>query len=168
MRFRTALGIALLTTFAGACSSALQSPAASTDSAPINEIRTKFQAAYNAGDAAAVAALYADDGVTQPDHAPAVSGKANIEKAMQEAFSQAAMNIAITPTDTEVNGDVAHEHGTFTTTVTPKAGGAPMTSEGKYLVIIERQADGTWKIVHDIDNSSTPPPAAAATPAPAQ
>jgi len=55
-------------------------------------------------------------------------------------------------------GDMAHEHGTYTATATPKAGGEPTTDNGKYLVIFERGADGTWRLVHDIDNSSEPEP----------
>jgi uncharacterized protein (TIGR02246 family) len=139
-----------------------QETAASTDPTPINDIRSRFQAAYNAGDAAAVAALFADDAVSMPDHEPALEGKAAIEKRMQEVFAQYSPSISITPGETEVHGDVAHEHGTYTIELTPKAGGTAMKDNGKYLVILKREADGTWKIHHDIDNSSNPPPGAPA------
>jgi uncharacterized protein (TIGR02246 family) len=155
------LGVAVIAT---ACSQAPAPPAApETDAAPIDAVRNQFQTAYNAGDAAAVAALYADDAVMQPDHHAAVVGKAAITQYYQDAFSQAAMNISITPGQTERMGNMAHEHGTFTVTVTPKAGGNAMTDQGNYLVILEQGADGVWKLAHDIDNSDHPP-----APAPAK
>lgn len=149
-------------TLTAACSQA-PAPAPETDIAPINELRNQFLTAYNAGDAAAVGALYADDAVYQPDHHAAVSGKAAITQYYQEAFGQAALNVTIVPGETERRGDMAHEHGTFTVTVTPKSGGNAMTDRGNYLVIFRRGADGSWKVVHDIDNSDHPP-----APAPAK
>jgi len=32
-----------------------------------------------------------------------------------------------------------------------------MSTEGRYLVVLQRQADGSWKIARDIDNTATPP-----------
>ena len=138
-----------------------QTPNASTDPAPINEVRTKFQAAYNAGDASAVAALYTDDAVSLPDHHPAVQGKAAIQSYLQETFAQYAATMAITPSDTEIVGNFAHEHGTYTIKVTPKSGGETVADDGKYVVILKRGADGAWKIHHDIDNSNRMPAAPA-------
>jgi ketosteroid isomerase-like protein len=45
--------------------------------------------------------------------------------------------------------------------MTPKAKGKPMEESSKYLVILKRQADGSWKISRDIENSNTPMPAPA-------
>jgi ketosteroid isomerase-like protein len=42
--------------------------------------------------------------------------------------------------------------------IAPKAGGTPMEDAGKYLVILQRQPDGGWKVTRDIDNSSRPLP----------
>jgi uncharacterized protein (TIGR02246 family) len=155
------------TLLAAAC--ATQTPAPSTDTAPIDEIRGKFQTAYNAGDAAGIAALYAEDAVTQPDQRPEIRGRANIEKDLQQTFSQMSFNLQITPGETEIVGDIAHEHGTYTMTITPKAGGAPMPVNGKYLIILRRQADGAWKVIHDMDNTSAEhAPAAAPAAAPAK
>jgi uncharacterized protein (TIGR02246 family) len=143
-----------------ACGGATQEQAASApaDPAPINELRAKYQAAYNAGDAAAVAALFTDDAISLPDHHAAVQGKAAIQQYLQEIFTQYAATMTIAPVDTEISGNLAHEHGTFTITVTPKAGGDTVTDDGKYVVILKRGVDGVWKIHHDIDNSNRMPP----------
>ncbi|MCL5005750.1 MAG: hypothetical protein M1404_04390 [Acidobacteria bacterium] len=50
-------------------------------------------------------------------------------------------------------GDWAYERGNITETVTPKSG-KPLERSLKYLAILNRQADGAWKIHLDIDNSN--------------
>jgi ketosteroid isomerase-like protein len=32
------------------------------------------------------------------------------------------------------------------------AGGKPVTTKGKYVVVWKKQADGKWKVIEDIDN----------------
>ena len=39
-------------------------------------------------------------------------------------------------------GDWAFDRGQFTMTLTPKAGPADVTEHGKYLVLLQKQADG--------------------------
>jgi uncharacterized protein (TIGR02246 family) len=138
------------------CTSSTPQPT-TTDTAPIDDVRNRYVAAYNAGDAAGVAALFAEDAVSMPDHAPALMGRAAIENSMKQTFAQNTVNITVTPGETEITGDIAHEHGTFSVTVTPKAGGNAMTETGKYLVILKRGSDGTWLVHHDIDNTNAPP-----------
>lgn len=58
-----------------------------------------------------------------------------------------------TPLETQVAGDWAYERGNITETVTPKSG-KPLERSLKYLAILNRQADGAWKIHLDIDNSN--------------
>jgi uncharacterized protein (TIGR02246 family) len=144
---------------AAACGGAAPEPAASAaaDPAPINELRANYLAAYNAGDAAAVAALFADDAISLPDHHAALQGRAAIQEYFEGIFAQYAVTMTVTPVDTEIIGDLAHEHGTYTIQVTPKAGGETVNDDGKYIVILKRGADGVWKIHHDIDNSNRMP-----------
>jgi len=125
------------------------------DPAPINDLRSRFQAAYSAGDAAAVAALYTDDAVSLPDHHEAIHGKAAIQQYLQETFAQVAANMTLTAPDLEISGDIAHETGSYTMTITPKRGGNAMTVTGKYLVVLKRQPDGLWRVHHDIDNTNS-------------
>jgi uncharacterized protein (TIGR02246 family) len=131
-----------------------QTATAPADPAPINNVRAQFQTAFNAGDAAAIAALYTDDAISLPDHHAALEGKAAIQQYLQGMFAQYTPNISITPGDTEITGDIAHEHGTYSLTMTPKAGGNAMSENGKYLIVLKRQADGSWKVHHDMDNAA--------------
>ena len=54
-----------------------------------------------------------------------------------------------------VAGDLAVENGTYEMTLLPK-GGKEMVDKGKYLTVWKKQADGSWKIVRDINNSDRP------------
>src|SRR5262245_49914592 len=112
----------------------------SGDPAVVNNVRNEFKSAFNAGDAAKVASLYATDAGIMPTHQPVISGRAGIEnydKAFVEMFT-AALNIA--PGETKVFGDRALDRGTYTIQLTPKTGGSPMMDEGKYLILLQRQA----------------------------
>jgi uncharacterized protein (TIGR02246 family) len=157
--------LALCAVVAAAACAGNTPQATTTDTAPIDEVRNRYVAAYNAGDAAGVAALFAEDAIDLPDHQPALEGRAAIENNLKEMFAQNTVAISITPDETEIVGDIAHEHGTFSVTITPKAGGGPMTDSGKYLVILKRGSDGAWLLHHGMDNTSVPPPQPAAAPA---
>lgn len=109
-----------------------------------------WEAAWNAGDAAAVAAVYAEDAVVLPPGSEPVEGRAAIQ-----AFWQAAMDADpgvttdIETVEADVMGDVAIERGTYVDTG-PDGG---HRDHGKFLAIWTR-VDGEWKILRDIFNSS--------------
>jgi ketosteroid isomerase-like protein len=73
-------------------------------------------------------------------------------------FDQFNGKITLNPQNTKVSGDLAFDEGTFTTVMTPKAGGLPITDEGRYVVILQRETDG-WKVIEDIGNVSKVAPA---------
>jgi ketosteroid isomerase-like protein len=54
-------------------------------------------------------------------------------------------------------GDLAVGWGTYTLTITPEAGGEPLTDMGKWMAIAERQPDGTWRGLRNIWNQDAPP-----------
>ncbi|HEX4997738.1 MAG TPA: SgcJ/EcaC family oxidoreductase [Terriglobia bacterium] len=127
-----------------------------SDTTPIDKVRTDFSDAFNAGDAARVAGLYTADGVVMPAHQPAITGHDAIENYNKQMFDMYTAKISITPAETKVYGDRGMDRGTFTLELTPKAGGNPIMDEGKYLVLLQRQSDGSWKVTHDIDNTNLP------------
>ena len=45
-----------------------------------------------------------------------------------------------------VSGEFAYEWGTYRGSVRPRAGGEAMSYHGKLLRILQRQADGSWKM----------------------
>jgi uncharacterized protein (TIGR02246 family) len=147
---------------------AAPAPDPAADRAAIEQLAGQFQTAFNAGDAAAVAATYAEGAVLMPPDQATVEGTAAIQAYFQGFFDANTATIELASNEIEVSGDWAYDRGTYTMTTTPKAGGDAATIYGKYLVLLARQADGTWKVSRDIDNHSPAPmPTAESTAAPA-
>ncbi|MCH7939879.1 MAG: nuclear transport factor 2 family protein [Candidatus Marinimicrobia bacterium] len=71
-------------------------------------------------------------------------------------MDQFTFNMGITNEEVRVAGDWAFARGTYTAILTPKAGGETIDIDGKYLTILERQVDGSWKIFRDCFNSNVP------------
>ncbi len=152
----------LLLLFIAACAPALEElvEEASTTEADveaINQLPATFAAALNAGDLDGIMAGFTDDAVRMPPNAPAIIGKESIRSLMQTNLEQNTYQLDNPPEEVQVSGDLAFARGTYTVTVTPKAGGESIQREGKYLVIFQKQADGSWKIARDIWNSDNPP-----------
>ena len=95
--------------------------AAGADEAAIRAQTTNWGKAYNAGDAKAVAALYADDAILQPPGAPGAKGRAAILAFLTKdiAGAQAAGVVFVLDpkTDVGVSGNMGWESGRYTATV---------------------------------------------------
>ena len=141
----------------GACSQAPETNAAA-DIAAVDAIRNAFITAMNTGDAAAVGNLYTADGVSQHNHDKTITGRDAIVESQKEMFSQFVVKAEIMPDETRTMGAFGFDRGRYTMTMTPKAGGEPMTDEGRYIVLLQKEADGAWKVSRDMDNSTTPMP----------
>ena len=137
--------------------------AAGGDEAAIAKIRAAFQTAAGTQDGAAIAKLFAPDGVEMPPNAPAAKGRPAIE-AFHKAFGQQWMmhGMTITSTGVKVSGDVAHDVGTYKQQLMPMKGGPVADDTGKYVVLLKKDASGAWWITHAIYNSDLALPGAAA------
>ena len=117
----------------------------------------RFAAAFNAKDAAAVAAFYGADAVIMPPNGPRISGRTNIES-MWGKMIAIGSDMKLTINHVDASGDLAYEIGTYTLGI-QMPGASAMTDTGKYVVVWKRQADGKRLIVADIFNSDMPLPA---------
>jgi uncharacterized protein (TIGR02246 family) len=119
-------------------------------------IEQSWMKAYNAGDAEAIAALYADDALLMPPNQPGVSGKAAIRshfiKEVAAAKKEGLVVSGSATPDGATNGDLGWEAGTYT--VKDKSG--RVLEAGKYLSVF-RKADGKWRYVRDIWNADSAP-----------
>jgi len=123
----------------------------------VGHVRDAFTAAFRAGDGAAIAALYTSDGLSQPNMQPTGTGTDGITAGFKGLFDQYTIaDATITGVKTEVSGNLGYDIGTFRFTGVPKAKGDTLKSEGRYVVVLRKQADGTWKLVADMDNTSAP------------
>ena len=152
-------------TVLSACGPAAPEMNAPADIAAIGAVRTAFVKAFNAGDAAGVAALYTADGQSQSNHQPAAKGHDAIMAANKARSDAMNATLDVMPENTMSNGTYGMDRGSFKISLTPKAGGPAMTDEGHYLVLLLKGADGAWKVSLDIDNSSMPMPAPPPPPA---
>ena len=116
-----------------------------------------WSATVNAGDVDGWIALWDDDGVRMAPDAPAAHGKPTIRETISGAFLSVDFEeVTINNEEVQVFGDFGFARGNYSF-VTVMAEGDPVPFEGKYLTILKRQPDGSWRVYRDCFNSNTPP-----------
>jgi uncharacterized protein (TIGR02246 family) len=155
----SASGWVVLTVFSllliGGCQSS-SSPPTSEAVRKIEQVSAARADAFNNGNAEAIATHFTEDAILMPPGQPADTGRAAVEAYYQSIFDVYETELSSRYVDVEVSGDLAYGRGIATATLTPKDGGESVTSTSKYLNILERQSDGTWKTTHDIWNANAP------------
>ena len=93
---------------------------------------------------------YTANAILFPPKAPAVQGAENLRKVWQQLLATPGLQMSFTTTSVEVSrsGDLGWEYGTFQNSATDKKG--KITKEtGKYVILWQKQADGSWKVAVD-------------------
>jgi uncharacterized protein (TIGR02246 family) len=140
----------LKTTTLAACLVLCAAPAIAQSKADVQKLGDGFAAAFNKGDAAAVAARYTSDAYVLPDHMDMVQGRAAIEGLMKKEIEQVG-DLKITVVDVQPLGpNAAREVGTYTLKT---KGQASQQDSGKYATVL-RKVGGQWLIATDIWNSN--------------
>jgi len=122
-------------------------PAFAQSKVAIQKLEDQWGAAFNKGDAAAVAAMYTADAYVLPAGAPMVKG-ADIQGFLAQAVQQLG-DIKCTALDVKPLGrNAAREVGTCTFKT---KGATPQDAALKYAVVWERE-NGQWKLLQDIWN----------------
>lgn len=138
-------------------------PKAQTDeevTAIVNAIWQEYAASVKASDPERWIALWTEDGVQMPPDGPFVEGKENILARVRMVMQAAPVDeFVITPLEIQSAGDWAYSRGVYTVNFTFAATGEQGFIDGKFMTILQRQPDGSWKIHRDIFNSNVPPPA---------
>lgn len=98
---------------------------------------------------------FAEDATLFPDKAEPVSGKHSISAFLTRASEGDKSVFSWTPSRAEVahSGDLGFTFGNYEVKGTGPDG-KPRTQRGKYVSIWKKQADGSWKVLVDIGNSS--------------
>ena len=128
------------------------------DEKAIRAVDAEWSRTASAGDENGLTALYAADATLLPPNEPVAKGEA-MKKYNADMTSNFSGPIELTTTAVEGRGDLAFAVGTYRATMTPKKAGAkPLpTEEGKYLEVLKKQGDGSWKIVYDMWSPNAPP-----------
>jgi len=128
------------------------------DIAAVEEVLHQYAVAVNTGDFELWLSLHAEDVVKMGPDAPVIFGREALRAAKQAAWDNFTLEMALYPEEAQVDGDMGFARGTYTLSITPKAGGETIVAvpDGKYLTICQRQPDGSWQISHDCYNSNVP------------
>ena len=122
--------------------------------AELEELPAAWEAAYNKGDVAAVAAFYAEDGMRMPPDVPIVKGREAIAAQVQAGIDNGLVKVKIKTMKIDVNGNTGHGWGTFEGM---DADGNTIT-KGKWANSA-KYIDGNWQVQYDIFNYDAPQPA---------
>jgi uncharacterized protein (TIGR02246 family) len=128
------------------------------DIAAIHELYDQWCISVNAGDLDRFISLWANDAILMNPDTPAVIGQEQIRASYQPLFEGFSIQVDIYgETEIEVSGDLAFSRGTGTLTLTPKGDGPTTFTDAKWLDILKRQADGSWKVYCDCVTNNAPP-----------
>ena len=143
--------------FLAACQPGV-APLSDEDIAALRDLQAAYTAGVLAGDADARAAVFAEDAVWWGPDAPAIEGRAAIRAAIEPTAGTTVNDFTTTSLETDGYGDVAFDRGTFTETYVSEGMEEAVTVSGKYVLIIRRQADGSWLWTVGIFNFDAPLP----------
>jgi ketosteroid isomerase-like protein len=106
-------------------------------------LTSEWTRAYNAGDAKALAALYADEAVASTMQEGNFSGRAAIEQFWAADFGDGKPSSALTLTDAFMSGDLAHLEGEY------KVSDRSAVTEGHYVQLWMREGN-EWRVHREI------------------
>jgi len=129
------------------CFGLLTTPALAQTTAQIQKLNNQWIAAFNKGDAAAVAAIYTIDAYVLPAHGRMVKGRPAIEAFWKQHMSSATIEKIMTLDVKPLGGNAAREIGIATL----KKVQPPQDFVIKYAVVWQKEG-GRWKLLQDIWN----------------
>ena len=116
--------------------------------ATIDKLNDAWAAAFNKGDAAAIANMYTDDATVLPQGGPMVKGHTAIQDLWAKVIKDFS-DVKLATVEVHTMGEVmAYEIGTVTA---KSKASPPQDAVGKYVVVWRRSGTG-WKIAVDIFN----------------
>jgi uncharacterized protein (TIGR02246 family) len=122
----------------------------------VDTVKAGLADAFVRHDAAALAGLFAEDGVVIAPDGTLLEGRSAIQKALT-AMLPGVRGYSITSRRTEVDGGIAYDQETFQVTLATD-GAAERTITGHQLVVLRRAPDGGWRIVESGAWSAPPQP----------
>jgi len=131
-----------------AASVLIAAPALAQSAATIQKLNDKWAGAFNKGDAAAVAAMYAPDAYVLPPGHDMVKGRSAIEAFWKQAAQEVGNAKLVTIDVLPLGPRAAREIGTVTLETKART---PQQVTGKYAVVWH-EIGGHWLLATDIWN----------------
>jgi uncharacterized protein (TIGR02246 family) len=129
---------------------------AHSDASQVAAILRRLETAENAGDADDIGLMMAEDVVIMVPNYPVQEGRSACSGFVRETLTGLLEHfnrrIAYVSAEVRVLGDWAFDRGTFSFTISSKAGGETTAEHGKYLFVYSRGADRSWRVARVIVN----------------
>ena len=112
-----------------------------------------FEAAFNNGDAGAVASHYMEDAVLLAPDTPRIDGRDAIRGLWQAYVDAGVKDLQLMTVELEDLGSTALEIGTYSLSA-PDGNGGMVQAGGKYVIVWKTDDEGVWHLHWDIWNST--------------
>lgn len=124
---------------------------------PTESTHKRVLEASHSGDLKDLLALFAADAVLMPPNDTTLYGKEEITEWWKEYFQWFNVNSTVeTEGSLIVAGDQAFHRSSLSIVIVPRKRGTRITDDVRTLTVWRRQADGSWKISHQMWNSTKP------------
>ena len=116
------------------------------DVALIHELWNEYASALEAGDLERWISTWVCGGIEMSAAGLLLSGTEQIRAAIRPAMDLFDTEMTVSPEEVQILGHNAYSYGSYKQVMTPKEGGESIISIGMYLSILEKHANGSWKI----------------------
>ncbi len=126
---------------------------ADADYRAIDEVYRVFSEAYDLADPKLVAALYTEDALYLAPGGDVLRGREAIEQSFEGGLARMSedgvqLELSFSSLDRDIDGDLAYDIGYYTL-IRAREGQEISRSKGKFVVVLKRIADGSWRIHAD-------------------
>ncbi len=121
---------------------------------------TEYREAFNTGDVDRLLSVFSDAYTDMSFGVPSFFGDEGpqvLRHRMTRLFEQYRAEMKISVIVVNVMSGTAYDYGWHILTLTPKSGGAAITTRQRYFELWAKQANGSWKIRFYMDNPDLPP-----------
>lgn len=108
--------------------------------------------AVTRGDIEAEVDRFTDDGIYMWPDTPSIVGRLELRKWFKQRFSKVKVELENITEEIDLCGDLAFERGKYIAHILHKGNKKEKLVKGKYINILRKQPDGSWKISRRIRN----------------
>jgi uncharacterized protein (TIGR02246 family) len=94
--------------------------------------------------------LYAPDAVFLPPNGARITGRSEIRDLTRKAMDAFTSDLTFQSLNTGFSGDLAYDSGEYRETLTSATDGSISHGQGNYLMVFQRQKDGSWVILQQV------------------
>ncbi|MHC4975830.1 MAG: YybH family protein [Planctomycetota bacterium] len=122
----------------------------SDEVASVKNVTERFESGWNNEDLDLLRSTFTDPHVDVNANPQTESLESKLSK-IGQMFDVIDSSLEVTSDEVLVSGDLAVQRGEFTLRYTPPGGGEEVEITRRYVEVLERQADGVWKVRWGID-----------------